>query len=74
VKRKPSGSIEFLSIDIQDDEKRKNILKKLNRFGVKEIKRGEDTFYQINPTPAQLMELIDAGYFSGPELYRIDTH
>ena len=44
VKRKSYGSLEFLSIDIQDDTKRKEILKKLNRFGLKEIKRGEDTF------------------------------
>ena len=71
VRQKPSGSIEFLSIDIQDDSKRKDILKKLNRYGLKEVKRNEDTFYQINPTAEQLLSLIKQGYFTGPELYRI---
>jgi len=63
--------IEFLSIDLQNDEKGKNILKKLGqKIKVKEIKQGDDTFYQINPTPAQLMTLIKEGYFTGITLDR----
>lgn len=72
LRQKPYGGIEFLSINIQDDKKRKEMLRKLSRkLTVKEIHRDEDTFYQINPTPAQLMELIKDGFFTGPELSKI---
>ncbi len=69
MKEKSPGVLELLSIDIQDDSKRKEMLRKISRkVSVKEIVRGEDTFYQINPTPAQLMVLIKEGYFTGIEL------
>ena len=72
IKQKPSGSVEFLSIDIQDDSKRKEMLKKLSRkVKFAEVKKKDDTFYQINPTPAQLMELIKEGYFTGTELRKV---
>lgn len=72
VKEKSPGILEFLSIDIQDDSKRKEILRKISRkIPVKEIKRNDETFYQINPTPSQLMELINEGYFTGIELRKI---
>jgi hypothetical protein len=71
VKQKPDGNISFLSIDIQDDAKRKEMVRKLSRkFKMKEIKNGDDTFYLIGPTPAQLMQLIKEGYFTGIELTR----
>jgi hypothetical protein len=69
IKQNLAGDIEFLQIDIQDDTKRKEMLRKLSRkFTLKEIKNGDDTFYQINPTPAQLMQLIKDGYFTGTVL------
>ncbi|HNP94728.1 MAG TPA: hypothetical protein PKJ63_03840 [Cyclobacteriaceae bacterium] len=72
VRQKPYGGIEFLSIDIQDDAKRKEMLRKISRkLDVKEIHRDEDTFYQIRPTAAQLMQLIKEGYFTGPELSKV---
>ena len=72
VKEKSPGVLEFLSIDIQDDSKRKEILRKISRkIPVQEIQRNDDTFYQINPTPAQLMMLIKEGYFTGIELRKI---
>ena len=71
MREKSPGVFEFLSIDIQDDSKRKEMLRKISRkVSVKEIARGDDTFYQINPTPAQLMALIKEGYFTGIELRR----
>jgi hypothetical protein len=61
-----------MSIDIQDDSKRRELLRKLSRkMEVKEIAKGDDTFYQINPTPSQLMTLIKEGYFSGVELRKM---
>ena len=72
IRQKPDGSIEFLSIPIGDDAKRKDILKKMSKkLTVKEIQRNDDTFYQINPTRTQLMELITEGYFTGNELKRV---
>jgi len=72
IKLNPSGDIEFLSIDLSDDEKRKQVLKKLSkRMKVIEVKHKDDTFYQINPTTAQLMQLIKEGYFTSNELKRV---
>ncbi|HCW06244.1 MAG TPA: hypothetical protein DGG95_02645, partial [Cytophagales bacterium] len=60
IKQHPDGSFEFLSIDLSKDEvKNKELLKKLRKkLKVIEIKKKDDTFYQINPTPSQLMALI----------------
>lgn len=70
IRRNTDQSIEFLSIDLQEDG-RKDVLKKLSRkVKVTELHRGDDTFYQISPNPAQLMDLIREGYFSGTKLSR----
>jgi hypothetical protein len=77
VKQNLNGDIQFLSIDLHDndnDEKSKDkvTLKKLKKkLKVTEVKRGDDTFYQINPTAEQLMALINEGYFTGETLRRI---
>jgi hypothetical protein len=77
VKQNPNGDIQFLSIDLQDTEngskpgQDKAKLKKLRKkLKVTEVKRGDDTFYQINPTAAQLMTLIKEGFFTGETLTR----
>jgi hypothetical protein len=72
VRQKTPGILEFLSIDIQDDSKRREMLRKISRkMPVKEIKKGDDTFYQISPTPTQLISLINEGYFTGVELRKM---
>ncbi len=72
IKEKSPGVLEFMLIDIQDDSKRKEMLRKISRkVPIKEIDRNDDTFYQINPTPAQLMALIKEGFFTGIELRKI---
>lgn len=72
VKQKSNGGIEFLSIDIQDETKRKNILKTISKkMEIKEIHKDDDTFYQIEPTRAQLMQLIKEGLFTGATLNKI---
>ncbi len=72
VQQEPSGDIRFLSIDLKDDLKRKEILKKLGKkLLVKEIKTKDDTFYQINPSADQLMTLIKEGYFTGDRLNKV---
>jgi hypothetical protein len=71
IKRNKDGSIAFLSIDLQNDESSKDKLRKLSKkIKFTEVKRGDDTFYQINPTPAQLMTLIKEGFFTGTTLER----
>lgn len=72
IKPNPSGSIELLSIDLKDDAQVKEVIKKISaRTKVKEIKTdGSDVFYQINPTPALLLQFINQGYFTGIELRR----
>lgn len=72
IKQKPSGDLEFMSIDIGDDDKRKEVIKKLSkRMKVVEVTYKDETFYQISPTPDQLMQLIKEGYFSSNELRRV---
>jgi hypothetical protein len=74
IQQETSGAIRFLSIDLRDQTKRKEILKKLRKkMIIKEITTKEnDVFYQINPTPEQLMMLIKEGYFTGPKLSKIN--
>ena len=72
IHQKSHGGIEFLSIDIQDETKRKEILKTISKeMNIKEIHKDEDTFYQIAPTRSQLMDLIKQGLFTGSELSKI---
>src|SRR6478609_8962153 len=72
VKQNPNGSFKFMSIDIGDDAKRKEMLRKMSKkFKVTEITKESDTFYQIAPTKEQLMQLIKEGYFTGDELVKI---
>jgi hypothetical protein len=72
IQQEPLGTIRFLSIDLNDETKRKEILKKIGKkTPIKEIKTKEDTFYQINPTAEQLMALIKEGYFTGGKLNKV---
>ncbi len=72
VKQKSSGAIELLSINLEDEQMRKQILKKLGgQLKIKEVKKDQHTFYQINPTREQLIRLIREGYFTGSELSRV---
>lgn len=71
LKQKPNGDLEFLTINIDDSDEGKERLKKLSKkFKLTEIKRKDETFYQIKPTPAQLMALIKEGFFTAQTLER----
>lgn len=66
VKRRSDGSLEFLAIDMQNEKGSKDKVKRLTkRMKVTEIKVEDNTYYQITPTPEQLMALIKDGFFSG---------
>lgn len=72
IKQKPNGEIDFMSIDLSDDTTRPDIIKKLSKkMKVTEIKRGDDVFYQINPTKDQLMALIKEGYFTSNTMKKV---
>ncbi len=73
VKQNISGSLEFMSLDIQDDPKRKEILRKISRkMEVKKFEKDDYAYYQINATPDQLVVLIKDGLFTGIELRKIN--
>jgi hypothetical protein len=72
LKQKPSGDLEFMSIPVNDDDKGKNMLRKLGkRFPVKEIKLNGDTFFQISPTKEQLLQLLKDGFFKKDDLSKV---
>lgn len=71
VKEKSPGVLEFMSVNLENEVQRKEILSKLSKtLKVKEAEQGQNTFYQINPTQAQLIKLLQEGYFTGIELRR----
>lgn len=72
IKQRSSGDLELLSIDIAEEVKRKEILKKLSKkMKVTEVMHEGETFYQINPTPTQLIQLIKEGFFSSNVLRKL---
>jgi len=72
IRQKSPGVYELMSIDIQDEARQKEMLNKLSgKFKIKEIKRDDSTYYQINPSSQQLIALIEEGYFTGVELRRM---
>jgi len=72
IRQKASGAIELLSIRIDDDATRKELLRKLGkRVKIREVKQDDNTFYQITPTKEQLIRLIQDGFFTGSELSKV---
>ncbi len=72
IRQQPDGTIELLSMDLSNETRRIELIKKLSKkLKVKEIKIKDDTFYQINPTPAQLMTLIKEGFFTGSKINKV---
>jgi len=71
IKPNPKG-LEFLAIDLQNEVKGRDALKRISKkLKVSLVKHKDDTYYQINPTQAQLMGLIKDGFFTGPKLNKI---
>ncbi len=71
LKVKNPNRLELLSINLQNDVEREAMLERLGKkLKVKTIKDNDYVFYQINPTPAQLMSLVDENYFTGVDLIR----
>ncbi len=72
IKQKPSGSIDFLSINLEDESRRTNILKNLAKsVPIKEVHRKNDVFYEIEPSREQLMKWVKEGLFTGTELSKV---
>jgi hypothetical protein len=71
LKVKNPNRLELLSINLENDAEREAVLQKLGeKLKVKTITKNDYVFYQINPTPAQLMSLVHENYFTGVELLR----
>ncbi|MFM8912265.1 MAG: hypothetical protein ACKOE6_05000 [Flammeovirgaceae bacterium] len=72
IQREADGNLLFMSIDIGEEKKEKEVIRKLGKkFGVKELKYKSDTFYQINPSQEELITLIKEGYFTGIRLLKV---
>jgi hypothetical protein len=71
VKQQPSGSLEFLSLNVQDEQTEIELISKLSKtIEVKKVDANGDTFYEIDPTRDQLMSFLASGYFTGGVLER----
>lgn len=65
LQQQENGSIDFMSINLGDDEAEAAMLEKLGKkLDVKKLELEDGTFYQINPSANQLMGLIKDGYFT----------
>ncbi|MCE2958297.1 MAG: hypothetical protein ACK5BJ_08045 [Bacteroidota bacterium] len=72
IQREANGNLLFMNIDIGEEKKEKEIIRKLRKkLSVKEQKYKSDTFYQINPTQEELVALIKEGYFTGIRLLKV---
>ncbi|NJN42039.1 MAG: hypothetical protein HC811_07280 [Flammeovirgaceae bacterium] len=70
VKQNKDGSIQVLSIQLDGNEE--EVIEKLSKqLPVSRVEVKGDTFYQINPTPSQLINLIDQGFFTGEVFKKI---
>jgi hypothetical protein len=66
LKVKPAG-LSFLAIELGDSAQRQATLKRISKvLTITEVRSESDgdIFYLVNPTPAQLMQLIKNGVFT----------
>jgi hypothetical protein len=72
IQREANGNLLFMNIDIGEEKKEKEVMKKLRkRYAVKDLKYKSDTFYQINPSQEELIGLIKEGYFTSTRLWKV---
>ena len=66
VQPQRSGALNFMAINLNDNEvaEEQLIAKLSKKLDVKKIEHEDGTFYQIDPSPNQLMSLIKDGFFS----------
>ena len=73
VQQQPSGALDFMSVNLKDDETEAAMVARLSKkIDVKKLEIEDGTFYQINPSPKQLMSLIEEGYFSKIVLEKVN--
>lgn len=71
IKQSPTGDVQIMSIEL--GENTEGIISKISeKLKVQKIEIEGDTFYQINPTSAQLMALIKDGFFTGDLFKKIE--
>src|SRR5688572_23121805 len=64
VQQQPAGALDFMSINMSDESEEELLARLSKKLDVKKLEVEDGTFYQINPSPNQLMALIKEGYFS----------
>jgi hypothetical protein len=65
IKPEDDGNLTFMSMDTRADFFN-SLLTSLSKddIHIDSLKSGNDTLYQIDPTPKQLMKLVKRGYFN----------
>lgn len=63
IKRENNGDLSYMSMDVQENSFN-DLLKRLSKdVKIDSVKTGSETLYQIDPSPKELIKLIDKGYF-----------
>ena len=71
IKQHKEGNIQILSIQLDGNEE--EVIEKLStHLAVSKQEVKGDTFYQINPSPSQLIDLINRGFFTGDLFKKIE--
>jgi hypothetical protein len=67
-----SGSLDFLSLKMENSEMETALVRDLSKYlEVKKVEDDGDTFYEINPTRRELTTLIKKGLFTGVTLEKM---
>jgi hypothetical protein len=73
IKQQKNGDLVYMAME-QDDVNFNDYISKLStEIAIDSIKLENETLYHIDPTPAQLVGLIEKGYFSQTKLKKIQN-
>lgn len=72
LKRDDDNQLHIYHVAMDSEADQRAMKKKLaKKFAVKTIHRNGDLFFQINPSPSQLMAMISDGWFEEESLQRV---
>jgi hypothetical protein len=71
LKQERNGDLMYMTLEDKNMEFNDFLQKLSLEIRIDSLTTPEETLYQIDPTPAKLVELIDKGYFSKTKLIRI---
>lgn len=71
IRQEKNGDLIYMTLEEKNADFNDFLKKLVAEIRVDSIVKEDETLYQIDPTPAELMRLIDKGYFSESRLVRI---